>query len=106
VSGLLGLGLRGRMVVVGVLSVRLAAAKGRLRLAIVAADASVHSREKVTGLLRAKRIPTIEGVSAAALGAAVHRERTAAVGVVDAQLARGIAAHSAPRTVQDDGRTG
>jgi len=59
-------------------------------LAIVAPDASRHSREKVLPLLMAKHVPLIEGPSAIALGTAVGREAAAAVGVIDRDLANGI----------------
>jgi len=91
ILGLVGLGVRGRKVVVGVEMVRAAAKKGTLVLAIVAPDASRHSREKVLPLLAAKGVRVIEGPSAAALGAAAGRETTAAVGVIDRDLANGIA---------------
>ena len=87
---LIGLGVRARNVVVGVEQVREAAKKGNLQFAIVAPDASTNSRDKIVPLLRARRIKFVEGPSAAELGAAVGREQTAAVGVVDPQLARGI----------------
>jgi ribosomal protein L7Ae-like RNA K-turn-binding protein len=45
----------------------------------------------VLPLLHAKKVPVIEGPSSAALGAAVGREAAAAVGVVDRELANGIA---------------
>ncbi|MBA3657688.1 MAG: ribosomal L7Ae/L30e/S12e/Gadd45 family protein [Gemmatimonadaceae bacterium] len=92
---LLGLGARGRLVVVGAEQVRAAAKKGKLSLAVVASDASENSRDKVLSVLKAKNIRAIEGISAAQLGAAFGRESTAAVGVLDADLARGIqkAAH-------------
>jgi ribosomal protein L7Ae-like RNA K-turn-binding protein len=91
-TNLIGLGVRGRLVVVGVEQVRSAAARGSLELAIVAPDVSRHSKEKVLPLLHAKGIQVVEGPPAASLGAAVGRETTAAVGVVDKQLARGIRA--------------
>lgn len=90
--GLVGLGVRGRLAVVGVDQVRDAARRGSLALAIVAPDASRHSRAKVVPLLDAKRIGILEGPSAAELGAAVGRESTAAIGIVDRDLARGIRA--------------
>ena len=68
------------------------AKQGTLKLAVVAHDASRHSREKVIPLLRAKGIDIIELMSANELGAAVGREQTAAVGITDAGLARGIRA--------------
>jgi ribosomal protein L7Ae-like RNA K-turn-binding protein len=88
--GLAGLGVRGRLAVIGVERVREAAGKGRLKLAIVASDASKNSLDKVVPLLTAKRILMVEGISAASLGAAVGRDATAVVGIVDAQLAKGI----------------
>jgi ribosomal protein L7Ae-like RNA K-turn-binding protein len=88
--GLLGLGVRGRLAVVGVQQVRNAAMRGKLMFAVVAPDASRNSLEKVVPLLRAKRIKYVEGPTAARLGAAVGRESTAAVGIVDRNLAKGV----------------
>ena len=95
---LLGIGMNGRLVVVGVQQVRDAAQRGKLKLAVIAPDASRNSLDKVVPMLQAKRIRVIEGPTAAELGAAFGRESTAAVGVVDLQLARGIRAlvESAP----------
>ena len=87
---LIGLGVRARNAVVGVEQVREAARKGSLQFAIVAPDASMNSRDKIVPLLRGRRIKFVEGPSAAELGAAVGREQTAAVGIIDRQLARGI----------------
>lgn len=72
--------------------VRGEAKKGTLRLAVVAHDASRHSRDKVMPLLKAKGIDIVETMSANQLGAAVGREQTAAVGITDAGLARGVRA--------------
>ena len=99
---LLGVGLNGRLVVVGVQLVRDAAQRGTLELAVIAPDASRNSLDKVVPMLRAKRIRMIEGPSASELGAAVGRESTAAVGVVDPQLARGIRALVESAPVQGD----
>ena len=90
VLGLAGLGVRGRLAVIGVDRVREAAQKGTLKLAIVALDASKNSLDKVVPLLEAKRIRIVDGITAAALGAAVGRDATAVIGIVDAQLAKGI----------------
>ncbi|MFI5310201.1 MAG: L7Ae/L30e/S12e/Gadd45 family ribosomal protein [Gemmatimonadales bacterium] len=90
VFALVGLGIRGRLAVVGVERVREAAMKGTLHLALVASDASRHSREKVLPLLAAKGVQVVDGASAATLGAAAGRETTAVIGIVDAQLAKGI----------------
>jgi len=106
IAALLGLGLRGRLVVVGVEQVRAAASKGDLQLAIVADDASAHSRKKVEGVLRARHVTVVDGVTAAALGSAVDRETTAAVGVLDEGLAAGIRGHVASRKGADGERSG
>ena len=90
VLGLVGLGVRARNAVVGVQQVRDAAMRGRLRLAFVALDTSKHSLDKVLRLLTAKRIRIVSDIGAAELGAAVGRETTAVVGIVDRQLAKGI----------------
>jgi len=89
---LLGLGVRGRGVVVGVDRVREAAKSGKLALAVVAMDASKNSLDKLLPLLTARRINLIEVPSAAELGAAAGRDQTAAIGVVDPKLANGIVA--------------
>ena len=87
---LIGLGMRGRNVVVGVEQVRQAAKSNKLAFAVVAPDASEHSRAKVVPLLNARRVRFVEGPTAAELGAAVGREQTAAVGIIDHQLANGV----------------
>ena len=90
VLGLAGLGVRGRLAVIGVERVREAAQKGKLKLAIVATDASKNSLDKILPLLSAKRVWILDGIGAAELGAAVGKDATAVVGIVDAQLAKGI----------------
>ena len=90
VLGLLGLGVRGRLVVVGAERVRQETLKGTVQLAVVALDVSRHSIDKVMPVLRARKIEVLEWPSAAELGGAVGRDTTAAVGIVDQALARGI----------------
>ena len=68
------------------------AKKGTLKLAVVAHDVSRHSRDKVIPLLKAKGIDIIEVMSADELGAACGRDQTAALGIIDAGLARGVRA--------------
>jgi ribosomal protein L7Ae-like RNA K-turn-binding protein len=87
---LIRLGVRSGGVVVGVEQVRQAAKRGTLVLAVVAPDASHHSRAKVLPLLAAKHVAVIEGPSAAALGSLKGRDAAAAVGVIDRDLAKGI----------------
>ncbi len=90
VLGLVGLGARGRLVVIGAEQVKIAAQKGTVQLAIVAQDVSRHSLDKVVPVLKARRIEMVEWPSAAELGGAVGRESTAAIGIVDQALAHGI----------------
>jgi ribosomal protein L7Ae-like RNA K-turn-binding protein len=92
VLGLVGLGLRGRLAVVGVQQVRDAARHGRLKLALVARDASQNSLDKVSGLLVAREVPVIGSFSAAELGGIAGRESVTAIGVADQGLANGIVA--------------
>jgi ribosomal protein L7Ae-like RNA K-turn-binding protein len=103
--GLIGLGVRGRGVVVGVERVRDAAKRGKLHLAIAAPDASSNSLDKVVPLLRARGISILVGPLAAELGGATGRETAAVVGVVDKGLAKGIRALGAEpmaKVVQED----
>jgi ribosomal protein L7Ae-like RNA K-turn-binding protein len=90
VMRLLGLGVRSRGVVVGVKQVREAARSNKVHLAVVATDASENSLDKITPLLNARRVRFIEVPSAVELGAAVDRDQTAVVGIVDRQLAAGV----------------
>ncbi len=87
---LVGLGVRSRNAVVGVEQVREAVKKGHLALAIVAANASKNSLDKVVPLLEARRVRIIEVASATELGQSAGRQQTAAIGIIDRQLARGI----------------
>ncbi|MBI2409294.1 MAG: ribosomal L7Ae/L30e/S12e/Gadd45 family protein [Gemmatimonadetes bacterium] len=88
--GLAGLGVRARNAVVGVDQVRAAAQSGALRVALMADDVSRHSRDKVVPMLTARRIEMVDGFTAAELGAVAGRDATAVIGIVDAQLAKGI----------------
>lgn len=87
---LLGLGVRSGGAVVGVHQVREAAKRNKVFFAVVGADASVNSLDKIVPLLNARRVRFIEVPSAAELGTAVGRNQTAVVGIVDRQLAAGV----------------
>ena len=87
---LLGLGVRSRGAVVGVSQVREAAKRNKVLYAVVTTDASQNSLEKIVPLLNARRVRFIEVPSVSELGAAVGREQTAVVGIVDRQLAAGV----------------
>jgi ribosomal protein L7Ae-like RNA K-turn-binding protein len=101
---LVGLGVRSRGVVVGVEQVREAVKKGKLALVVVAPDASQHSLSKVVPLLEARRVRIVHAPSASELGRAVGREQTAAVGIVDRELARGIRALADSAPERSEGR--
>lgn len=66
--------------------------KGKVKLAVVAPDAARNSLDKVLPLLEARHVRAMEAPSARELGEAVGRESTVAVGILDAGLARGVAA--------------
>jgi ribosomal protein L7Ae-like RNA K-turn-binding protein len=100
---LLGLGVRSRGTIVGVEQVREAAKRNKVVLAVVASDASHNSLNKLVPLLNARRVRFIEVPSAAELGAAVGREQTAVVGIVDRQLAAGVSALVASQSEQQEG---
>ncbi len=101
---LLGLGVRSRGAVVGVQQVREAAKRNKVFFAIVASNASSNSLEKIVPLLNARRVRFVEVPSATELGAAVGRDQTAVVGIVDRQLAAGVrelAASSSPSASEE-----
>jgi ribosomal protein L7Ae-like RNA K-turn-binding protein len=87
---LAGLGVRARNAVVGVEQVRRAAERGRVRLGLVAVDASANSRDKILPLLVARGVEVIEMPSASRLGGIAGKASTTAIGILDARLARGM----------------
>lgn len=105
ILGLVGLGIRGRRAVVGVQQVRDGARRGKVKLALVADDASRNSIDKVVPLLSARGVVMLEGFSAGELGQACGREAVSVVGVVDAGLARGMR-EAAPDAVKSVGNAG
>jgi ribosomal protein L7Ae-like RNA K-turn-binding protein len=90
ILGLVGLGLRGRLAVVGVQQVREAAKRDRLKIALVASDASQNSLDKVESLLIARKVRIVPDFSGRELGEVAGRETVAVIGVSDAGLAKGI----------------
>jgi ribosomal protein L7Ae-like RNA K-turn-binding protein len=89
-AGLLGLGARGRKLVIGVAGVRARLQRGTLAAVVLAADASPRTREKVERLATARGIPVIVGPPAERLGMGLGRAPVQAVGVEDRALARGM----------------
>jgi len=87
---LLGLGLRGRLIVVGVEQARATVQRGKAAFAFVATDSSHNSLDKIVPMLKAKRVAVSEAFGAAELGGAVGRQTTAVVVITDRQLADGI----------------
>ena len=88
--GLLGLGYRGRRVVIGVDAVRKELQAGKCWCVVVAEDASPRAVEKVVRLATAKSVPIVPGPRAVAIGAQLGKPPVMAVGVRDRNLARGI----------------
>ena len=88
--GLLGLGYRGRRIVVGVDAVRKELQAGSCWCVVLAADASPRAIDKVVRLAGAKGVPLLPGPSAAAIGAQLGKPPVMAVGVRDRALARGM----------------
>jgi len=87
---LLGLAARAGAVVAGTERVREAAARGRLRLVIVASDVSPNRRQKLMPLLERAGVRIAPGTDRARLGEAVGRAPVSAIGVTDASFARRI----------------
>jgi ribosomal protein L7Ae-like RNA K-turn-binding protein len=94
--GLLGLGMRGGLVVVGVDAVRKELQGGTVRCVVLAGDASPRAVYKVVRLAAGRRVPLVAGPEAAAIGARLGRPPVMAVGVRDRGLAEGIL-RTAPR---------
>jgi ribosomal protein L7Ae-like RNA K-turn-binding protein len=88
--GLIGLGYRGRRIIVGVDGVRKELQAGKCWCVVVAEDASPRAVEKVVRLATAKRVPVLPGPSAAAIGAQLGKPPVMAVGVRDRALAGGM----------------
>lgn len=88
---LLGLAARAGTLVPGTAQVRQAVRAGRIRFAVVAADASANSREKLLPLLAARRVRFVVALDREALGHAVGRAPLSAVGLTDERLAERVA---------------
>lgn len=88
--GLIGLGYRGRRVIVGVGAVRADIRAGQCRCVVLAEDASPRAVEKVVRLATAREVPIVPGPSAAAIGAQLGKPPVMAVSVRDRALAEGI----------------
>jgi len=90
--GLVGLGRRAGTVVVGTAGVRAGLQRGDIALVVVAANCSPRTSEKVGRLAQAKAIPVLSGPDADTLGRAVGSSAVQAIGLRDAQLAKGLKA--------------
>lgn len=88
--GLIGLGYRGRRIVVGVDGVRRELQGGECWCVVVAEDASPRAVDKVVRLAAARNVPLLAGPSAAAIGAQLGKPPVMAVGVRDRALAGGM----------------
>ena len=88
--GLLGLGYRGRGVVIGVDAVRRQLQGQRCWCVVLASDASPRARDKVARLAAAQEIPVVTGPSAAVIGTRLGKPPVMAVGIRDRALADGV----------------
>lgn len=75
---------------VGVDAVREELQKGRIKLVLVASDASARAQEKVVAPARMRSIPLVTVTSASEFGAKLGKSVVMVAGVRDAGLARGI----------------
>ena len=87
---LLGLGYRGRNVVIGVDAVRQELQRDAVRCVVIAADASPRAVDKVVRLAAGKGVPLVEGPDAETIGVHLGKPPVMAVGVRDRALADGI----------------
>jgi ribosomal protein L7Ae-like RNA K-turn-binding protein len=88
--GLLGLGYRGRLVVIGVDALRKELQAGKIWCVVVAEDASQRAVDKVVRLASARDVPILIGPRAVAIGAQLGKPPVMAVGVRDRALADGM----------------
>ena len=100
--GLLGLGLKGRLVVVGVDPVRAELQSGTIRCVVLASDASPRAVEKVVRLAEGRGVPVVPGPAAAEIGGRLGRPPVMVVGVRDRGLADGILRAASGRDVTED----
>ena len=87
---LLGLGHRGRNVIVGVDAVRQQLQADAVYCVVVASDASPRAVEKVVRLAAGKGVPLVAGPDAVTIGIQLGKPPVMAVGVRDRALADGI----------------
>ena len=99
---LLGLGLRGRLVVVGVSGVRAELQGGGIRCVVLASDASPRAVGKVVRLAEGRGVPVVPGPTAAEIGGGLGRPPVMVVGVRDRGLADGILQAAPGRDVTED----
>ncbi len=88
--GLIGLGYRGRGIVIGVDAIRRELQGQRCWCVVLASDASDRARDKVARLAAAQGVPIVTGPRAEMLGAQIGKPPVMAVGVRDRALANGI----------------
>jgi ribosomal protein L7Ae-like RNA K-turn-binding protein len=96
--GLVGLGYRGRRIVVGVDAVRKELQARKCWCVVLAEDASPRAVEKVVRLATAIGVPLLAGPRAAAIGAQLGKPPVMAVGVRDRALAAGMVRLAPVRT--------
>ena len=104
----LGLARRAGALVTGTFATRQALREDRVKLVLLATDASEGSRRKVLGLVEGKGVPCRTVGTRSELGAAVGESPRSAVGVVETsfaeQLLRRVSGSERVRRVGKDGR--
>jgi ribosomal protein L7Ae-like RNA K-turn-binding protein len=88
--GLLGLGRRGGLLVIGTEGVRRSLQRNECYLVVLASDASPRAKDKVVRLAKARSVPLVGGPDAASLGEQLGKPPVMVVGVRDRGLAEGI----------------
>jgi len=107
VHGIIGLAARAGGVVRGTERVREAVRENTVRFALVAADASRNSKNRIVPLLEASGVPYVERFDRESLGSAIGKAPVSALAVTDpgfaAQLRAAVgAAVAAPETGFED----
>lgn len=90
--GLLGLAARARALVWGTERVREAVRGGEVGFAIIAADASDNTKDKLVPLLEASGVPWVGRFDMNTLGRAIGKAPVSAIGVTGRELAARIGA--------------
>lgn len=87
---MLGLAMKARKLVSGELAVESAVRAGKVRLLIVAGDASKNAKKKYRDLANYYKVPIFEGLSKTALGIAIGKASRVSIAVIDEGFCKSI----------------